>query len=71
MGKNVGPDTLYAAMGGLTDFASLADGVDRQNMIQHRSQGQLEAGKRGKKGKKGGVISGVSAFDLYCRPHRL
>lgn len=50
MGKPVdnlgGGGDMYAALGGLTDMASLVDGVERMEMVEHAQQPALQGPQR-------------------------
>ena len=64
MGKPV--DTIggemNAAMGGLTDFSSLLDGIEREQLVG--GQRQIEEAKVESRGNR------ISALDLYNTPHK-
>eukprot|EP00826_Nyctotherus_ovalis_P012798 TRINITY_DN1340_c0_g1_i20.p1 TRINITY_DN1340_c0_g1~~TRINITY_DN1340_c0_g1_i20.p1 ORF type:complete len:286 (-),score=74.43 TRINITY_DN1340_c0_g1_i20:47-904(-) len=67
---------LAAGMGGVTDFASLADGAEREEMMRPMLPGAahraIEGGKEEQKEKVGGAASesGTSAFELFMAPHQ-
>jgi hypothetical protein len=72
---------MYAALGGLTDFSDLVDGIERgpppSLPVEYEQQLAIKGGKTGSKvGSRTGNSEGrreilVSALDLYHLPFRL
>jgi len=71
MGKPVdnlgGGGDMYAAMGGITDFTSLVDGIEREQA----GPAELPAPSRRAIQAPASRIETVSALQLYNTPHRL